>query len=290
MNNTNMMNTAKHSQVRALQAGLLAGVVLLYTAIIGMVEVFSERSIVSGIVTLGQLMIFVPALVVGFMAARRSRATGGALAALLSGFVAGLASAVPIILLLILAGLVDIRPMFVNVSQGLVDILTGGQVKVAGGLSGAALFSMLNLLGILGVLGLIGGIFSLIPILVRQPILNALVWVIILGLLSELLVQIIRPWFGTQVVRQWFQSNALRPITAEYILIGVLVASIFWSTLGGRIRQGYQAMPAAGRNLSMQAWGGPLGTGLIGLALDYRHFPERGVSQCGTLHSDGIGA
>ena len=81
--------------------GLLSGVVIVYTALVGMIEVFSERQIVSGIITLGQLLIFVPPIVAGSFAARR-RGANSMTRSLLDGAMVGFFSAIPVILLVLI--------------------------------------------------------------------------------------------------------------------------------------------------------------------------------------------
>ena len=74
--------TATNAQAKAvslrtlINIGLLAGLVIVYTGLIGMIDIFSERDIIYGILTLGELIIFLPPLVGGFIAARRSREAG----------------------------------------------------------------------------------------------------------------------------------------------------------------------------------------------------------------------
>ncbi len=56
-----------------VNAGLLAGLSVVYTAMIGMIATFSERDIVAGVVSLGELLIFAPALFAGFLVVRNRR-------------------------------------------------------------------------------------------------------------------------------------------------------------------------------------------------------------------------
>ena len=53
-----------------LRVGLLAGVILLYVSAIGLIETFSVRSLIADVLTLGQLILFAAAFIVGYMAAR----------------------------------------------------------------------------------------------------------------------------------------------------------------------------------------------------------------------------
>ena len=58
----------------AVRAGLLAGLSIVYTGLIGMIAAFSERPIVTGVVTMGQLLIFAPAFLAGYVMVQHKRA------------------------------------------------------------------------------------------------------------------------------------------------------------------------------------------------------------------------
>ncbi len=90
-------------------------------------------------------------------------------------------------LLVLIVGNFDIRNMFVNASPELVEILTFGR----GVATGSAI-----LVGAATVLGLIGAGLELLPRLVRNAIFSGLAWVAGIGMLSELITQILRNLFG----------------------------------------------------------------------------------------------
>lgn len=50
-----------------IRVGLLMGLIILMTSVIGMVETFNERALVVGYLTLGQLLLYVPALYGGYI-------------------------------------------------------------------------------------------------------------------------------------------------------------------------------------------------------------------------------
>ncbi|MEZ4719087.1 MAG: hypothetical protein R2851_23795 [Caldilineaceae bacterium] len=74
----------------AVRAGLLAGLTIVYTGLIGMIAAFSERPIVTGVVTMGQLLIFAPAFLAGYGSSSESapswNSAGVCLRALSSGW------------------------------------------------------------------------------------------------------------------------------------------------------------------------------------------------------------
>ncbi len=78
-----------------MRAGLFAGIFTIYVALIGMIETFTGRAIISGVLTLGELLIFAPPLVAGYVVAHRSRHEAGAGGRICSACLTGLFASVP---------------------------------------------------------------------------------------------------------------------------------------------------------------------------------------------------
>ena len=51
--------------------GLISGVILIYLCLVGIVEAFADRNVVTNVFTLGRVMLALPPLVVGYVAAGR---------------------------------------------------------------------------------------------------------------------------------------------------------------------------------------------------------------------------
>ena len=68
-----------------IRAGLIAGIVTLYTGLVGMLVAFSERQIIREVITLGQILLVAASLAVGFLTARRLAKPGSTLMPLVSG-------------------------------------------------------------------------------------------------------------------------------------------------------------------------------------------------------------
>ena len=64
---------------RAVSVGAIAGVVVLYLTTVGIVLAFAERNVITGLVTLGRLMLCIPPLAAGYMIAGRSESTASRL-------------------------------------------------------------------------------------------------------------------------------------------------------------------------------------------------------------------
>ena len=91
----------------SINVGLLAGVAIVYLALVGILQLFDERQLIDGLLTLGQVMLYLSPLLAGFYIARQyrsARAIGQGAgksqgAALLGAVIAGIVAAVMVFLL-----------------------------------------------------------------------------------------------------------------------------------------------------------------------------------------------
>ncbi len=227
--------TQKANFNNAIRYGLIAGAVALSVSAIGMVQTFNERDIITGILTLGQLLLFSTALIAGYFSWQRSDKVQP-VGAILRGLVAGVLTAVPPIALILLT-LVweDIRQSFVNVSPALMNILTFEQGATTGSLI---------LLGVMAALGVAGAAFDLLPRRVQKPLLNGLLWTLLIGLLSEILLLVLRPYTARTILQFLFGAKGITPVTAVLIFLLVSISSVLWQ-IGGQ-----QAMAQRRANLT----------------------------------------
>ena len=136
------MSTLSPTWRAVIRSSLIAGGVALYTALIGMLVAFDEREVVRNSFTLGQLLLVAPAVLVGWLTGRQSsQAPGGQL--LLRGLVAGVVTSLPLLALLFVSSLVNLRSVLINVDRDLVRLLSfdrgvdlSGAAMLAGALSG----------------------------------------------------------------------------------------------------------------------------------------------------------
>ncbi|MGD2048175.1 MAG: leucine/isoleucine/valine transporter permease subunit [Chloroflexota bacterium] len=210
---------------RTVQIGLIAGMVALSISAIGMVVAFDERDIITGVLTLGQLVLFGIPLIVGYVIVR-GEVQVRAGPALLHGFVAGFFVSLPLIGLILLTLIwPNIRQALPNVSPTLVDILTFGQDPIPGSVI-LALVMM--------VIGALGAAFHLLPERVQKPLFSGVAWTLGIGLFSEVLINIFRP-FPRQFTRIIFGTTGITPLLAMLIFIIATVFSVWWEA-GGRKR------------------------------------------------------
>ena len=209
---------------RAVRYGLLAGLIAASVSAIGMVETFNERDIITGFLTLGQLLLYSTSIIAGYLAVRtKDNEQLNAGPALLNGFVAGLLTAVPVIILILLTvAFPTIRNSLVNVSPALINALTFGQGPYAGSLILAA---------VMAVLGLAGAAFHILPEKVEKPLFNGVMATLLVGLFSEVLINVFRP-FPRQIVRIFFGTKGIQPLIAIIIFVAAVLITIWWEARG----------------------------------------------------------
>lgn len=213
---------------KAVRLGLIAGIVALSVSAIGMVQTFDVRDIITGVLTLGQLLLFSTALIAGYFSWQKGEGVAP-VGAILRGLVAGLLTAVPPIALIFLTIIwPGIRNSFVNVSADLIEILTFGQTPVVGSLM---------LLVVMGVLGIIGAAFDLLPKRIQKPLFSGLLWTLVIGLLSEILLLILRPYTPRAALNFLFGAKGITPITAVIIFVLAVGISAWWDAQGKQAAQ-----------------------------------------------------
>ena len=120
-------------QSEVMNFGWLAGILVVLLALVGMVVSFSQRGFISGVMSEGQLLIFLTVALIGFVAGKKMERQSVLKVALwggIIGFVAGLS----LIVLVLLIGIkpLNLRSMFLNASPQLVKVLTFGKGQGAG--------------------------------------------------------------------------------------------------------------------------------------------------------------
>jgi branched-chain amino acid transport system permease protein len=205
----------------AIQQGLLAGLLALSLSVIGLVPLFGERFLISGVFTLGQFFLYAaPAVLAYSLAGKVSTQERGK--SLLFGLVIGFFSAIPLIILIIIATTFDLRQFLANVSPALIDQLTFNQSPTVGSLL---------LVVVLGGIGVLAAILQLVREDIKKGVLNGLMWTLAIGLFSEILSSRIRDFLGAGAIKLIFRSKALIPVVA--IIIFALVMGItIWRQKG----------------------------------------------------------
>ena len=218
---------------RAIQLGLLAGVVALSVSMIGMVALFGKRPLIVNVLTLGQVLLFATPVAMGYLAAQGAPEEKRGVS-ILHGLICGLLAAIPLIVLVVLATAFDMRQFFLNVSPALIETLTFGQ--------GTAVGSLLLLGAMMGVSVAAAG-FYLLPSNIQRPLLTGLIGTLGIGLFSEIFSNRLRDFFGSAILKVIFKSKALLPVTALVLFILIAGVSALWSRRGDRVGKRIAALP-----------------------------------------------
>jgi branched-chain amino acid transport system permease protein len=208
-----------------IRMGLIGGGVVIYLAMVGMVERFNARPVIFDIVQLGALLILGTFFAFALLATRkkvlgsanpiRVGAITGATAGLLAGLVTFLLS------LIVDAG-VDVRSMFLRVTQPLIEILDFNMAPALG---------IVGLAVIGGVVGAVAGAYRLLPDATRRLVTISLSAVLILGLGARLFIPILQ---GLQIPTGWlYRSDGLTLIGAVVVAIVTAAVHLFFKRMGG---------------------------------------------------------
>ena len=167
---------------KALRYGVIGGVVLITFATIGALQTFQTKSIINGVLNLGYLGLGLLPLIIGMLAARLPEAKEGYVQAkpgirnVIAGLLVGFISGELLLDFALFVQVVNIRPIFINVSPQMVSLIAFGQANQAEGL--------ILLLLSTTVLGGIGGLLEVLPKAWRSALVGGLTWLIMVGLVD----------------------------------------------------------------------------------------------------------
>ena len=173
--------------------GLAAGAITVLASLIGMVEQFAKLHIVADALTMTDILLVALPAIAGALASRRA-SPGGRGEAISAALVAGVASAVPPALLVLVGRSWPLQAMFVNAGADLYDTLLWGRGYLA-------------LFGVDIAAGAAGGAVALLPGAVRRALVHAAVAVIALGAMAGLIRPILSLYRGIDVI--WNTGTAV---------------------------------------------------------------------------------
>ncbi len=227
--------TTQPSWTATLRLGLIGGIVTLYLILVGMVEAFSHRDIIGGVIDMGRVLVFVSFYLTGYFALRRLHSAETNPRELIGRTaLAGLANAALVVALLIFFTLVPgVRAIFVSASPALVGLLTFGQGIVFGSV-------LILLIG--AALGASVGALQNVPAYWRTSLITAIFWTIIIGILQELLVITFRNSVGF-LTSLLFASTGLSLIGTILVFTVVFTGAYVNARRGDEFRARFQELP-----------------------------------------------
>ena len=211
----------------ALRWGLTCGVVMVFAAAVGMVQVFDEaRVVIHPVLSLGYLSLFWFVPLAGYLATKvkvlegmTAPATG--LRNPLLGALSGLVGWGMLAVFTLLINAFNLRDIFVKLSPKLVILLTFGRGLGAG----LALMALAVVL-----LGAAGGALHLLSRPWRRAVILAVEWTAIIAILESVFTQVLRQIGLIRVGRALFDEGGLYWWSA--LLIAVLAGGL--SLIGSR--------------------------------------------------------
>jgi branched-chain amino acid transport system permease protein len=210
----------------SVRLGLIAGVATLCLCMIGIIEAFDSRDIITGTFTLGQLLLFGSAVAAGYLAVSQQKLKAPT-AVLFNGLIVGLLVGLPPFLLVLLARSWEtIRDSFINVSPDMISIITLRHENVVSG--------SLQLVAVFGVLGLLGAAFAVLPQRVRTAVLTSLIWTLGVGVMSEIVIGILRDRLSRETMDSLFGTVGLQPAAFTTLLVLIAIGSYWWHQAGNQ--------------------------------------------------------
>ena len=229
---------------RATAIGLVAGAVVVYLAMVGLVEQFGEREVVTGLITLGYVMAMVVPVIAGYRAGSAPSTPGSdpvrppAWLSLVAGALAGALAGLMLAALVLLASAVDLRGVFGRMGPRLVDLLTLDNEPVIGA-------------GLILAAGTILGAAGSSLVIIPRPARRVIVFSVISVLLASMMEPFLRPMLNQLELRAiagfLYQGGAITVPAALMTLVIAGVITAVADARGDAMRASYAAMPAGTR-------------------------------------------
>ena len=230
---TRVLTLWKHG----IKTGLLSGLITVLFSLMGMVEAFSQRQIVSGILSMDQALLGAVVVFMGYVAAKRTT-SAYPLWVVINSLTCGIITAGMLMLLLVIGDTINLRAVFVNASPVLYQLLSFGY----GFESATLLFVAAPLCS------LFAGILYLLPWAIRKMLIVALVCVVGAGVLQDMILPTLAAWEMLAGFAEWlFSSNGLTDQGAAALFILVAAITLFWSLRGEAVQAGFKTLPGKGQ-------------------------------------------
>jgi branched-chain amino acid transport system permease protein len=220
-----------------VKTALLSGLITVLLSLMGMVEAFSQREIVSGVLSMDESLLGLAVVFMGYVAARRT-SRANPLWALINSVTCGFITGGILLLLILVGGVVNLRSVFINASPALYELISFG-----GGLETAPLLFVAGSL-----CGLFAGLLYLAPVSVRRTLTVSLVSIIGAGVLQDMLRPTLAAWGPLSGLADWFfASNGLTGHGATVLFLVIAAVTLFWSLKGQAVQSGFRELPAGGQ-------------------------------------------
>jgi branched-chain amino acid transport system permease protein len=227
----------------AVRIGLIFGVIAVYLCLVGIVETFKGRWIISNVLGLGWALLLITGAAGGYVAARRAGSIAGGIVA---GGAAGLLTGAALAMLLLVGSWIDLRAMFVNASPGLYTLLAFDRDIGTG---------VVLLLLTETAAGLCGGLLCLMPQSARRMLLVGPAAALILSLFQDLLQLLLQgPGLPVAIRGFLFGVNGPSPPGIATVCVGTWIASAAVRHRRDAVHERIDALPEGGRRALRWTW------------------------------------
>lgn len=249
-------NALSQSLKTALQIGVIGGIVAISIALQGMLQAFSVRDIISGIISLSQALLLITFFGAAYAAINRS-GSASPVTALVVGVISGAVSSAFAVLLIWLGTILPLGQVFIAATKQMYQLLAFNIQDMATG--------SVILLIIGGACGIVAAILVLLPTNLRGALLSGLLAVFSFGLLADLIKTTVSNWSAlTPITDFLYKSNGLSIEGAIALLVLFVAISLVQSTWGASVSQKVNALPPTSRRTLR---GGSLSVAVILLLL-----------------------
>ncbi len=237
------MNKQTSDWRQALNLGVIGGIGAVFIALLGMIEAFEKRDIIGGVIDMGRVLIFVAFFMTSYFVVSRKRESARSLAAIVQGATAGLISSLFLAgLVLLLSAAPAMRNVFVNATPTLLKGLTFGLEPTAG-------IFLLIVAGI--VVGALPGLLKFLPPAWQRALLSATTWIIMIGLLQELLIVTMRNLDPLKDFSTWLFASSGLSIPGTIVLFAlVLLFELARARYGKTAQNRFANLPTTQRRVA----------------------------------------
>jgi len=243
-----MSETMAQHYRRAAALGLLGGVIIIYLALVGIVERFETRGVITGILNLGILAPAIALFILTYRATARSKLWTGPplpnLHVLGSGLAAGIAGGGLAAAFVVANDTLPLGDILVNATPSLSAILGMG-------IEPAAIVP----LAMGAVIGGVAGLLRLLTRRLRGPIMRALVGVLLASLMEPFMRVLLLQLELDAIAGFFYQSGGLTLAGAAVVFFTILAIGLVAAFRGETVRKSVGSVTEGReRNLQIVAW------------------------------------